>query len=218
MGSTPDAVRERRAELNELPAHDVAVGSFWIDRLEVARDAFVAWCASPSRDDSSCAPLEEAFATCALCQNPKDIAMALVTWSDANAYCRAHGKRLPSEEEWEYVATGAGRGWTYPWGDEAPDNSRLCWSRDGGFRLEPCTRGAFPAGAGFGGILDLAGGVYEWTASGESGSYASPRTAASRIIRGGLWSYDDVTTYRSPSRQSYPISTRSVATGFRCAR
>ena len=40
-----------------------------------------------------------------------------VTFRDAAAYCKANGLRLPSEDEWEYVARGPSRK-IFGWGNE----------------------------------------------------------------------------------------------------
>lgn len=128
-----------------------------------------------------------------------------VDWNQAEAYCKWAGKRLPTEQEWEYAAS-SGKGWTYPWGNEAPASSKLCWSRSDG----TCKVGSFPAGDNAFGVKDLAGNVWEWT----SGNY----DANARIVRGGSWYYGDPVLVRASLRIGIAPSSRSTDLGFRCAR
>lgn len=102
-----------------------------------------------------------------------------VSWEAANAYCRAQGKRLPSEAEWEYVAGGL-RSSLFVWGSDGDDLGCAdgVWQRAGTYALRggdgKCSEnegGPSPPGSGerdrlaLGGreVVDLMGNVSEWT-------------------------------------------------------
>jgi formylglycine-generating enzyme required for sulfatase activity len=84
--------------------------------------------------------------------------MSCVTWYEAFAFCAWDGGRLPGAAEREYAATGGDEQRAYPWGNQAPDASRLtttCYGTDG--NVLPVPVGGFPTGAGKWGHQDLLG-------------------------------------------------------------
>ncbi|HUV94169.1 MAG TPA: SUMF1/EgtB/PvdO family nonheme iron enzyme [Anaerolineae bacterium] len=124
-------------------------------------------------------PLDE------LCDHP----VVNVSWDDAVAYAVWAGGRLPSEQEWEKAARGID-GRVYPWGDEF-DAARCNSSEAGIGTTTPVGRyssyGDSPCGC-----TDMAGNVWEWTAS----KYKSG--SGDRVVRGGA--FDE---YRRLARCAY---------------
>ncbi|MEN9799136.1 MAG: hypothetical protein RL653_2832 [Pseudomonadota bacterium] len=127
-----------------------------------------------------------------------------VDWMQADAYCKAQGKRLPDQAEWQFAASNGGRT-QFPWGDSSPDATRAKWNSSDG----TAPVGSFPAGATQSGIQDLSGNVSEWMANDYGGG---------KEVRGGVW--DDVREeyLRASFRFRLDPSRRLDYYGFRCAQ
>ncbi len=133
--------------------------------------------------------------------------MNCLDWSEANAYCQAQGKRLPTEQEWMWVALGGEENRRNPWGPAAP-SGQLCWS--GVQKRETtCKVGSFPAGDSRWGVNDLAGNVSEWTSS----SYTAQDTGH-RVRVGTSWSSDRAVFFR----MGEATTDRDATLGVRCAK
>ena len=92
----------------------------------------------------------------------KDEPVVWVSFSEAKAYCRWIGGRLPHSYEWQLAGQGTD-GRKYPWGSTS-DPARLpavCHLRDG---CGPEAVGKHPAGASPYGVEDLLGNVWQFTA------------------------------------------------------
>ena len=139
-----------------------------------------------------------------------------VSWHDALAFCRFHGLRLPSEAEWEFAARGTD-GRRYTWGDDAPSETRhanfgthrCCGPDDDDGFLKTAPVGRYPDGTSPFGALDVAGNVWEWTASadGDTGRY---------IIKGGGWG-NNTYCLRASYRHRNPPDIGLDMVGIRCA-
>jgi iron(II)-dependent oxidoreductase len=120
-----------------------------------------------------------------------------VNWEDAEAYCRwlsqITGKhyRLPTEQEWEKAARGGFPDTRrYPWGSEWQPGR--CNTRELGrngttsvHEFEQTNRSPF-------GVVDMAGNVWEWTASWYEGYPDSLHKSVHYgrlcpVVRGGSW-------------------------------
>jgi formylglycine-generating enzyme required for sulfatase activity len=134
--------------------------------------------------------------------------MVCVDFAQAERYCKAQGKRLVSDLEWEWAARGAD-GRLFPWGNDAPGD-QLCWSGKEK-RSTPCQIGAFKGGANPEGVQDLAGNVNQWTTT------TNDVSSTFRGGRGGSWKDDNADLVKATHRNGFKDTYRCGFLGIRCA-
>ena len=103
-----------RKKPNHRPVQTIKVSTFYMDQTEVTFAAYQA-CAKAGQ----CRRTRPYYNDYDADEQP----MVGMTWYDANQFCKAQGKRLPTEAEWEKAARGP-NGDAFPWGDEAADCDR----------------------------------------------------------------------------------------------
>ena len=111
-----------------------------------------------------------------------------VDWVNADKHCRAVGKRLPTEAEWELAAGGSSKKPTY-WSNKTKRSfANLVGEKDGFPSVAPV--GSFPLGAGPFGALDMIGNVWEWVGTPHSPlpkNLRLKKKGTYRIVKGGSW-------------------------------
>jgi iron(II)-dependent oxidoreductase len=160
-----------------------------------------------------------------------------VNWFEADAFCRWAGRRLPTEAEWEFAATGLCE-WVaqhyrdeiaihsckprFPWGDNppGPELANLDWGVMGCVDV-----GSLPAGDSPFGCRQMIGNIWEWTASdfepypGFSPDpyreYSEPWFGGThKVLRGGAYGTRS-RLIRNNYRNFYTPDRRDVLAGFR---
>lgn len=246
---------DKNDEEAERPAHQVTLSPYCIDTTEVTVAKYKQ---CSDRGECKRAPRENEWPGITarehkiydpLC-NIRDVdargshPINCVDWELADAFCKADGRRLPTEAEWEFATRGSD-GRKYPWGDSPPtDGSRLnacgkeclawgkknneevsaMYSADDGY---PNTApvGSFPKGASPFGLQDVVGNVWEWasdwyapyTERAENDPKGGP-SGTDRVLRGGAWNGSDPGWVRPTYRFKSPPTLRSHGIGFRCAK
>jgi formylglycine-generating enzyme required for sulfatase activity len=140
-------------EPDERPEHTRTLHAYRIDRHEVTREDYFR-CVRAGR-------CSDAWARAGW-TDPRG-PVTSVSWSMAQAYCRWAGGRLPTEPEWEKAARGTD-GRRFPWGNDPPTPAHAVY----GLRMnvgQPAPVGTHALGASPYGALDMAGNVWEWTAT-----------------------------------------------------
>ncbi len=213
----------RSGDSDEKPVHTVTVSTFELAKSEVTVVQYrvcvdVGPCTAPD--------------TGTYCnwgkRGREDHPINCVDWSQAVAFSRWVGGRLPTEAEWEYAARSGGRAQTYPWGDAKATCSYAVMDDGSG---NGCGRGnttwpvcSKPRGNSMQGVCDLSGNVWEWV-SDWYGDYSSTSqqdpqgagTGSGRVLRGGSW-YGGARYVRAACRIRFSPGYRDYYLGFRPAR
>jgi formylglycine-generating enzyme required for sulfatase activity/serine/threonine protein kinase len=234
---------------DERPAHRVYVDGFWIDRYEVTNERFARFVAATGYQTeaerrgggwvwkgSEWGKVEGAdwrhpHGPGSSIEGKMDRPVVLVSWNDAEAYCRWAGKRLPSEAEWEKAASWAeeqgsggagGRKRRYPWGDEF--DADRCNTQESGIGDTTPVGTYSPGGDSACGAADMTGNVWEWVADwygsdaysqAPAANPTGPVTGTYKVLRGGAWPFDEVYARAAFRYSVRPDYTYDFA-GFRC--
>jgi serine/threonine-protein kinase len=207
---------------DERPAHSIYLDTFWIDETEVT-NAMYKLC----EQDGICnQPFETIYySDPEFVENPVNY----VSWDDAKTYCSWADRRLPTEAEWEKVASWDSNSQTkriYPWGEMIDCSFANYYSEDGCIGY-PSKVGSYPSGVSPYGALDMAGNVMEWVSdfydetyyfNSPSSNPPGPTSGMYHVLRGGSF-LDDISQVRSSARQSAGNiwETFYDMVGFRCA-
>lgn len=211
-------------EESERPAHTMTVKPFYIDLTEVTNEQYQKFI------DEKGYPAPPSWQGNRFPAGSEKLPVTDVSWEDANAYAQWAGKRLPTEEEWEFAARGSDDRKIFPWGEDWRDNAANVMA-DEKDQKQLVAVGQFSAGASIFGVLDLIGNAWEWTAS-DYQAYpggkveALPGFSNLKVIRGGSFqslAKKTTATLRRGwpgSRKDWPANRKPDygQTGFRCAQ
>ena len=151
----------RNVEPYEYGEHTVQVSNFSIGKLEVTNAQYLEFVRAKGHVPPKHWP--EGLPIRGTEMKP----VSFVSMEDATAFAKWLSQkeggtyRLPTEQEWEYVARNGSKQNLFPWGDDWIDGNSVMGKSDG----EPTVVGSKPQGANIWGVLDLIGNVYEWTST-----------------------------------------------------
>lgn len=140
-----------------------------------------------------------------------------VSLEDARAYAKWAGRRLPTEEEWQYAAQGPALR-RYPWGNEM----KPACCNDGQSGGTTPVR-AFPQGRSPFGCFDLCGNTWEWTESERHDGrtrFCVLKGGSFYKARGSGWYADGgpkPSYFAAKFLLMWPGLDRCATIGFRCA-
>ena len=206
-------------EPEESPVHKVCVDSFSMDIYETTQREYL----KVMRENPS------KFGDCPKCPVEK------IKWAEAETFCKAVGKRLPTEAEWEYAARNGGKNIRFGFGKDS------ITSADANFNASKKVQYYSKAGASIKktvpvgsyhpnrlGLYDMTGNVSEWVSDWYNRKYYTSEIRKSpsgpqgsvnnvKVLRGGSWVNTAIYT-RNSARLRYDAKRRQPYHGFRCVR
>jgi formylglycine-generating enzyme required for sulfatase activity len=213
------------AALDEQPLTPVTLSEYYVSRHPVTNAEYERF--DPSHRQKRIATAGD------------DHPVVYVSSLEAIKYCQwlsekdGRNYRLPTEAEWEFAARGIDHR-KYPWGNHdrrggfanfADASTNFPWRdsqvNDGYPESSPV--GAFPRGASFFGLEDMAGNVWEWCLDFYTPLAGTPKrnprgvaSGAKRIYRGGSWK-SRFSNLRTTARGSNAANFSCNDVGFRVA-
>lgn len=181
----------------------ISIEAFYMDKFEVSNSLYFAFMQKIGRKEPS-------YLNSTQLSSIGTLPVFSVDWTEADAYCRYYGKRLPTEEEWEKAARGTD-GRMYPWGNSRNSSYANYGKDDSGQYALVMPIGSFEAGKSPYGVYDMAGNVAEWTFS-EYGSHPGIK-----VVRGGSWNTPSQNV-RTTFRGDFGRLAQNGALGFRCVQ
>jgi iron(II)-dependent oxidoreductase len=233
MGTAPNQIDAdgmgRPFDDTEQPQRRIWLDAFEVDRDEVSLSEYLHFLAERGE-----APSEELVRLIGHAVRehllPDDVLARwpafYISWDESAEFCRAGGKRLPTEAEWEKAARGKDAK-LFPWGNTRPvpglavfgkhyaDEIPLVAAVDSGVE-----------GRSHYGARHMAGNIAEWVQDWYGIDYYTtmpernpPGPAKGRYkgVRGGSW-MSSPSLLRTATRNGAVPSQRAATVGLRCAR
>jgi formylglycine-generating enzyme required for sulfatase activity len=220
---------ETQYDDTEQPQRRVWLDSFEIDRSEVSLGEYLSWLLQHQRTipDEVLKLIDHMTTVHALM--PETLARwpsLYATWPEASEFCRAQGKRLPREAEWEKAARGDS-GHLFPWGQRPPTPELAKFGQYHVHEIpivapvESGEEGRSPYG-----LHHMAGNAAEWVEDWFGIDYYAtmpernprgPNSGRYKVVRGGSWKSEPV-MLRTATRSGASPDRRATTIGFRCAR